>query len=149
MNFPQTRLVEEIKHEAHPVGRYIDRGRPPRIEFSRVECSKLDEDSLRFAVYHEVGHWWRISFVDRSILKEHGYGDGDAAEERFADAFANFFVEENPDDKLVKHFGDISLRVHGFEDQICSFAEQVFDELRENLGLERKTVVASIKSARR
>ena len=139
--------MDDIKHEAHPVGRYLERGKPPRIEFSRRECARLSDDDLRFAVYHEVGHWWRTTYVPKEVLSTYGR----EPEERFANAFASYLIEENPDDDIVDHFEDMAKQLTGHEDEVCEFAERVLEELRLGLDLPdepRETTLIGIGSKR-
>ena len=55
--FPDVELVHHIPWPDHPLGRYVRKRR--RVELSRSELLRRDREERRFAVYHELGHWWR------------------------------------------------------------------------------------------
>ena len=108
MNFPLVETVDKIAHREHPVARFCDKSKPHKIQFSLAECLKLSPDVLEFAVFHELGHWWRVTNVarKRSTFELFPRVESVNGEERFADGFAAFFLNpsklerEHPEAKL-------------------------------------------------
>ncbi len=81
-SFPGVALLKNIPHREHPLGRYLKGSRT--IELSAEELRKHDANTRRFALFHEIGHFWSVSVLG---------GEMDSAtEEEFADAFANYFL---------------------------------------------------------
>jgi hypothetical protein len=134
LSFPKTILVPSIAHSERPVGRYMDKARPPYIEFSKKECARLDDDTLRFAVYHELGHWFRLTHVPKELLPVFPPLGSEDHEECFADNFAMYFMNhismtfEHPEaEEVVATF----LTTH--EQEVRDFAEEVLARLKGEL----------------
>lgn len=125
MVFPTVELVHHIPCPGHPLGRYVRERR--RVELSRVELAARPAVERRFALYHELGHWWRTERVPDSLMH------GDVDEEEFADMFAFFFVggSELDMDARAVFMGSITLAEEG---QIATFAEEVLGHLDAELG---------------
>ena len=132
--FPETVLVPSIAHSERPVGRYVDRAKPPRIEFSASECRQLDDHVLRFAVYHELGHWFRLSCVPKELLPIFPPLGSTEGEECFADNFAMYFMNhtsmifEHPEAEEV-----VAAFLQNHEDEVRDFAEGVLVKLKSEL----------------
>lgn len=136
MHYPSVKLVDKIAHREHPVARFCDQSRPQRIEFSIEECKKLPPDVLRFAVYHELGHWWRLANVPRSrkIFVLFPVVESENGEERFADGFAHYFLNRRKlesDAPRAEEFVRLCLGNH--EDDVREFAEDTFDWLESEI----------------
>lgn len=124
MAFPEVELVHHIPCPGHPLGRYVRERK--RVELSRNELAGRSEVERRFALYHELGHWWRTERVPDRLMH------GDADEEEFADMFAFFFVggselDFNAREVFVKSITLVE------EAKILGFAEEVFGRLNEEL----------------
>lgn len=94
--FPSAELVTHIPMAQHPLGRYVRARR--RMEFSCKELSSRSKAVREFAVFHELGHWWRCERVPDLVI------GSDQDEEDFADAFAHFFLQPiklSPHDRAV------------------------------------------------
>jgi len=135
LHFPETVLVESVKPGSHslylrpwagaPLARFYESSRPQKIEFSRKECVKLDESTLEFVVWHELGHWFRINHVELKEISGREEGTkflilgAPNSEEGFADAFASYFfigdLPEHPAQKeeltkLLRKFDEAEIR---------------------------------------
>lgn len=80
---PAVALLKNIPHKEHPLGRYLKGSRT--IELSASELRKHDQGTRRFAVFHEIGHFWSVTVLGGEM--------GHATEEEFADAFATHFTD--------------------------------------------------------
>ena len=125
MAFPSVELVHHIPCPGHPLGRYVRERK--RVELSCLELTPRPAVERRFALYHELGHWWRTERVPDRLMH------GDADEEEFADMFAFFFVgsSELDADARAVFIDGITLVEEG---QISAFAEDVLARLNEELG---------------
>lgn len=125
MAFPEVELVHHIPCPGHPLGRYVRERR--KVELSRKELASRRAVERRFALYHELGHWWRTERVPDQLMH------GDEDEEEFADMFAFFFVggselDANARDVFVN---SITLVEEG---KILAFGEDVLARLEAELG---------------
>lgn len=82
ISFPSVSLLKNIPHKEHPLGRYLKGSRT--IELSAGELRKHDVGTRRFAVFHELGHFWSVTVLGGEMDQ--------ATEEEFADAFATYFT---------------------------------------------------------
>jgi hypothetical protein len=125
MAFPEVELVHHIPCPGHPLGRYVRERK--RVELSRKELKSRSEVERRFALYHELGHWWRTERVQNRLMR-----DG-ADEEEFADLFALFFMGGSELDANAREIfiGSITLVEEG---KILGFAEEVLGRLDAELG---------------
>lgn len=123
--FPEVELVHHIPWPDHPLGRYVRDKR--HVELSRKELLHSNEDIRRYAVYHELGHWWRIERIPDSLVH-----DGDD-EEAFADMFALFFLHSG--DGMSREANEIFLcgMTMNEEVAIMDFAERVILVLNDEL----------------
>ena len=67
--FPEVELVHHVPVKGHPLGRYVRERR--RIELSCTELFNHPPEERLFAVYHELGHWWRTEHVGDEISAGH------------------------------------------------------------------------------
>lgn len=127
ISFPTVELVHHIPCPGHPLGRYL----PTRkhVELSRKELLTRDTSLRRFALYHELGHWWRTSYVPDQLVK------GDVDEEEYADMFALFFVGRNDATPDMRRTNTVFLNTITLNDEleILAFAEDVLGTLEEEL----------------
>jgi len=148
--FPNYFLVESISGSHNPVARFVDEATPQRFEFSREECSKMDDDSLRYTILHELGHWFRVNRVElrdiESRIPEEGFlilGTPNC-EEGFADAFAAHFMN---DGQLDAHYprqrAFLAMMISGREDEIEDRCVRMLELLKEQLRIERGRPVRS------
>lgn len=121
--YPKVELVQHIPYPGHPLGRYVRERR--RVELSRKELEGRSSVERRFALYHELGHWWRTEhFPDRLMRGTHD-------EEEFADMFALFFVGGETGSDWTELFSqDISPEL---KNDVEAFAQHVLEQLDEEL----------------
>jgi hypothetical protein len=125
MAFPEVELVHHIPCPGHPLGRYVRERK--RVELSRKELAGRNEVERRFALYHELGHWWRTERVPDRLMR------GGEDEEEFADMFAFFFVGGSELDANAREvFVDGITMLE--EAKILGFAEEVLGRLDAELG---------------
>ena len=126
--FPKVELVHHIPCPGHPLGRYVrDR---KHVELSRTELSRRPTPLRRFALYHELGHWWRTSYVPDELVC------GDLDEEEYADMFALFFVGRSDATPSMRRTDTVFLNTITMQQelQILRFAEEVLRTLEDELG---------------
>lgn len=130
---PEICLTSKILPADHALGRYDPKS--DRIFFSISEFYKYDPDVQRYAVFHEIGHWFRQKRVPLNMIKR-GWKLGDLNEEEgFADVFAMFFL--NRSGLRRSHFDyerAIDKYMSGDEGAIERFAEKVLTKLKESEG---------------
>lgn len=121
--FPGVELVPEIRLKEHPLGRYIwDK---KHIQLSREELVGRSSDDRRFALYHELGHWWHSENIPDLTIE--------ADQEEFASAFAFYFVSPEKLDRRARVYFH-SCFTGGQDARISHFAEEIFVHLDELLG---------------
>lgn len=118
---PIIELVPVIRHSEHPLGRYLKGTR--KIQLSQQELALRSEDIRKFAVYHELGHWWRTSRVPDFVITH------PSDEEDFANGFAHFFLHPN---QLSQHTfavmestlpDNCTSTIRGFAESVCERLE--------------------------
>lgn len=121
--YPKVELVQHIPYPGHPLGRYVRERK--RVELSRKELEGRSALERRFALYHELGHWWRTEHVADHLM--HGTND----EEEFADMFAIFFVGGD----MGSDWNELFVQSITCEQQsdIEAFARHVLERLDEEL----------------
>lgn len=120
--FPHVALVRNIPHRDHPLGRYLKNS--AKIELAADELRKHDRSTRRFALLHEIGHFWSVSVL--------GGETENATEEEFADIFAIYFIEPS---RLTPTQSDFISKCFERNDQqkIEDFTDEVSKKLEEML----------------
>jgi hypothetical protein len=143
---PEVCLTSRILPADHALGRYDPKS--DRIFFSISELYKYDPDIQRYAVFHEIGHWFRQKRVPSNMIKR-GWKLGNLNEEEgFADVFAMFFL--NRSGLRRSHFDyerAIDKYMNGDEGAVKRFAGKVLTKLKESEGKSCGDVRCVILSA--
>jgi hypothetical protein len=126
MKSPEICLTPKILPADHALGRYDPVS--DRIFFSSKSFYDFDRETQRYAILHEIGHWFRSQFVRPSSLGGWDFGFG--GEEGFADIFAMWFLNR---DELLRahrdHHAALGKWVAGWESRV----EKLADEIRAGL----------------
>jgi hypothetical protein len=131
MNLPAVYLTPRISPAWHASGRYDPKSN--RIFISGSQFFDHDEDTKRYVILHELGHWFRENNVAKSILT-HGWNlSKEGPEESFADMFALFVNNEKDCKKTYpNHFNLLHNLVRPADlAEICAFYLLVLDKLSE------------------
>jgi Zn-dependent peptidase ImmA (M78 family) len=89
------------------------------------ELKKHDEEIRRFAVFHEIGHFWSVSVLGGETNTED--------EEAFADAFATYFL--SPSSLTGPWSAFLSTKCFEANDaeRVETFAEEIIKNLEKAL----------------
>jgi hypothetical protein len=130
---PEVCLTSKILPADHALGRYDPKS--DRIFFSISEFYRYDADTQRYAVFHEIGHWFRQKRVPLNMIRR-GWKFGDLNEEEgFADVFAMYFLNRSGLRRLhFEYEKTIEKYMSGDEVAIQRFAERVLEKLKESEG---------------
>lgn len=110
---PSVFLTPHISPAWHASGRYDPVSN--RIFISSSQFFEHDEDTRRYVLLHELGHWFRENHVAKSTIK-HGWNlSKEGAEESFADMFALYFNNQRDCKKTYPdHYAFLNGKILGF-----------------------------------
>ncbi len=112
----------------HALGRYDPKKN--EISFSSKEFFRHDERSKEYAIYHEIGHWFREEILEPKDIRGFYIFGMDDVEEGFADAFAAWFLRRNEFRRgYPRQFLEFAFWIVGREKEIQGFAKNILTQL--------------------
>jgi hypothetical protein len=131
MKLPAVYLTPHIAPARGAVGRYDPKS--DRIFFSTEIYFGLDDDTKRYAILHEIAHWFREKNIRKSLLAKGWSLSENGIEEDFADMFALFFINRKScKSEYPAHHDFLSSHIDAITFvKVSDFSLEVFEKLQE------------------